>query len=747
MNAQLLDNPAERRKLVRLTVRPDLHITDQKYEGKVFHVVKDPVCLRYYRFNKQEYFVFRRFDGTHTMEAVQKAFEDEFKPHRLEFQDLESFARQLVTAGLVQHETGGAGKHLFARRAKQRRLRRFAAVSNIMYWKIPVFDPDRILTWMIGYLWWIFTPLFFALSVTLMLAAVFQVLVHFSTFYEKIPRYQEFFAVNTIAYMWLSLGVVKVIHEFGHGLSCKAYKGESHEMGLLLMCFSPALYCNVTDAWTVADKWKRIIISFAGIYVELVIAAVATFVWWYTPHMPVINNIAMAVMVLCSVSTVFFNANPLMRFDGYYMLADWLEIPNLRDRANKYLTNLFLRVGLGVETPPEAYMAPGRKVLFVVFAVASYVYRWVVTFSILWFLSDFLGPRLKVLSQMLAILSLVSMFVWPAYRVVKSIRQRGRLPDMKSKRVYATAIGAALLASVTVLVPLPVSRVRETGLVVLDPAAATAVTLPQPAHLVRVAVAEGQTVRRGQVIAEFDSYELREERNTADARLATAAADLATLTNQAGDRPRDVDQFNREVAAARAEMATHADAVRLLDEHLVHLKTITAPRDGVVMGLVQRSEVGKMFDRGSLQAKPVCMVGDPTRLRVRVPIGPQDYALMKGDMPADGSGLVVSVHVAGRTDRVFKGVLRTLPQSAAKQVPFPLTTRGGGPISVQQSGEGGQELTPVAQVYLADVELTDPDASLTPGALVATKTHTDWRSLGWWLKRKLSEALDVGLYQ
>ena len=310
------DGPVERRKQVRLKVRPDLQHVEQRYEGKRFHVVKDPVCLRYYRFNTQEYFVFSLFDGTHSMEEVRTRFENEFKPHRLEFQDLEAFARQLVTAGLVQHEQAGTGKHLFQRRAKQRRMQRFAALSNIMYYKIPVFDPDRLLTWMYGWLWWIFTPWFFAATVGLMLAAVAQVTIHFQTFYDKMPAYQEFFAYKTVLYMWLSLGVVKVIHEFGHGLSCKAFKGECHEMGVLLMCFSPALYANVTDAWTVADKWKRIVISFAGIYVELVIAALATFVWWYTPHLPVVNNIAMCLMVLCSVSTVVFNANPLMRFVG-----------------------------------------------------------------------------------------------------------------------------------------------------------------------------------------------------------------------------------------------------------------------------------------------------------------------------------------------------------------------------------------------------------------------------------------------
>ena len=143
-----LNNPAERRKQVRLKVRPDLQVFEQKYEGKLYHVVKDPVCLRYYRFNKQEYFVFHLFDGEHTMEEVQQAFEEEFTPQRLEHNDLEGFARQLVTAGLVQNEQPGAGRHLFTRRAKQRRMKRFAAVTNILYLKIPIFDPDRILNWM-----------------------------------------------------------------------------------------------------------------------------------------------------------------------------------------------------------------------------------------------------------------------------------------------------------------------------------------------------------------------------------------------------------------------------------------------------------------------------------------------------------------------------------------------------------------------------------------------------------------------
>ncbi len=749
------DGPVERRKQVRLKVRPDLQHVEQRYEGKRFHVVKDPVCLRYYRFNVQEYFVFQLFDGGHSMEEVRTRFEDEFRPHRLEFQDLEAFARQLVTAGLVQHEQAGTGKHLFQRRAKQRRMQRFAALSNILYYKIPVFDPDRLLTWMFKGLWWIFTWPFFFASVGLMLAAVAQVTIHFQTFYDKMPAYQEFFAYKTVLYMWISLGIVKVIHEFGHGLSCKAFKGECHEMGVLLMCFSPALYANVTDAWTVADKWKRIIISFAGIYVELVIAALATFVWWYTPHLPVVNNIAMCLMVLCSVSTVVFNANPLMRFDGYYMLADWLEIPNLRDRANKYLNNLFLSKCLGVETPPDPYMAPSRKALFVAYAVGSWVYRWVVTFGIIWFLSGFLDPKLKVLSRMLAFLSLASMFIWPAFRMIKNVNQRGRLPDMKKNRVYITLAVAVLVVLLFVFLPLPVSRVVDAGLVALDPAHATPLTLPDRSQLLRVEVAEGETVNKGRLLAVIRSLEYETQMDELSADVAAYEARVRRLNAEASSAgPASRDTLKTQAEQAENKLNSLLRERTRLTEQNASVTRRESPRDGVAMGVPRSTDLGKLYDTSDRNGRILLSIADPEKLIVKLPVSSMTYRLLQEDMPSGGE-LAVEVHVAGRHDRVYTGRIRRLPpvtvqegqRNGGPQIPIQLTQRGGGPLAVTQGGENGQEVTPVAPTYLVEVEILDPDASVRPGTLVQVKVFCQWRSGGWWVLRKLAEATDVGLYQ
>jgi putative peptide zinc metalloprotease protein len=749
------DGPVERRKQVRLKVRPDLQHVEQRYEGKRFHVVKDPVCLRYYRFNQQEYFVFSLFDGGHSMEDVRTRFEDEFKPHRLEFQDLEAFARQLVTAGLVQHEQAGTGKHLFQRRAKQRRMQKFAALSNILYYKIPVFDPDRLLTWMYKWLWWIFTWPFFFASIGLMLAALFQVTVHFQTFYDKMPAYQEFFAYKTVLYMWLSLGVVKVIHEFGHGLSCKAFKGECHEMGVLLMCFSPALYANVTDAWTVADKWKRIVISFAGIYVELVIAAIATFVWWYTPHLPVVNNVAMCLMVLCSVSTVVFNANPLMRFDGYYMLADWLEIPNLRDRANKYLNNLFLSLCLGVETPPEPYMAPSRRALFIAYAVGSWVYRWVVTFGIIWFLSGFLDPKLKVLSRMLAFVSLASMFVWPVFRMIKNVRQRGRLPDMKKNRVYVTLAVAVLVVVLFAFLPLPVSRVVDTGLVALDPAHATPLTAPEESQLLEVKVREGDRVTSGRVLAEFRSLEFEKKLDELNARIAAAESRVKKLKAESSTAdPASRDALNRQVSQAENELDGLKTERDQDARRAAVVNSLVSPRAGFAMGVPRTADVGKRYDGSDRTGRTVMTVGDPEKLIVKLPVSSPTYRLLQEDLPSGGE-LAVEVHVSGRHDRVYTGRIRRLPpvtvqegqRNGGPQIPMQLTQRGGGPLAVTQGGTDGQEVTPVSPTYLVEVEILDPDASIRPGTLVSVKVFCQWRSGAWWVIRKLAEATDVGLYQ
>jgi putative peptide zinc metalloprotease protein len=597
---------------------------------------------------------------------------------------------------------------------------------------------------MLPWTWWIFTQLFFIASVGLMLAAGALVLTHFETFREKLPSYHEFFSFKTVAYLWVALGVVKVIHEFGHGLSCKNFGGEVHEMGALFLCLSPCLYCNVSDAWTMPNKWHRIIISFAGIYVELVIASIATFVWWNSASHPFINNLSLSLMVVCSVSTVVFNGNPLMRYDGYYILADWLEIPNLREKSNRYLQKLAMEYCLGIEVQREPYMALGRRTLFVTYAIASWIYRWVVTFSILYFLYRFLQPyKLGAISALLAIAAAGSMVGWPLYRLGKNLHKRGRLPDMKSERVWITTGVVVAVLIVFFFVPLPVSRVRQTGVVQLQPEAVVKIFVPNPGGILEeLLVHNGQHVEENQIIGRFRNVELENQREEALSQYrvyevqARSFQDLLGRTVDEGERKR----LEKERVKAEGERDLNAQRVRTLEQVIKGLE-VRSPRAGVMLGLPRIDEIGKQWDRE--QDTPFCSIGDATHLRVMIPVAPSEYNLIKNDKKVQKE-LEATVRVQGRDLQTWKGLVGHLPEAEAKEVPPHLVNKHGGPLTVKPS-PNPNVYVPQTQNYLVGIDLIDPDSSICPGTMAQVKVHCRWQTGAWWVWRTISKTFDLGL--
>ncbi len=157
------------------------------------------------------------------------------------------------------------------------------------------------------------------------------------------------------------MAIVKVLHEFGHGLSCKKFGGECHEIGFMLLVFTPCLYCNVSDSWMLPNKWKRVWIGAAGIYVEMILASIAAFVWWFTEQGTTINDLCLNMMFLNVVSTILVNGNPLLRFDGYYILMDVLEIPNLRQKSTEVLKRWFQETCLGLELQDDPFLPTRGK--------------------------------------------------------------------------------------------------------------------------------------------------------------------------------------------------------------------------------------------------------------------------------------------------------------------------------------------------------------------------------------------------
>ena len=640
---------------LKVKLRPDLVVQPQFYEGMTHYVIKDPLALKYFRFKIEEYFLLQQFDGKQTLQDVKKAFERKYRPQTISIEDLTRFVAQLHEAGIILIDSPEQAKVLIRRRNKNRWRKVWAFLANILFIKIPIIDPERLLTWMYPYFRWIFTPYFVTASVGLMLAAVTLVISQWDLFYNKLPEFQSFFNWWTIFSFWISLAIVKIIHEFGHGLTAKHFGGEVHEMGMLFLVLTPALYCDVTDSWLLPNKWNRIWISAAGIYVECFLASIATFVWFYSEP-GLLNSLSMATMFICSINTVLFNANPLLRYDGYYVMADWLEIPNLRIKSTQFFAYLIQEKVLGLEIPVQSYLPRSRRFLFVTYAIASYIYRWVVTFSIIYFLSQVLKPyKLQSISYMLATGALVPLLGMPVYQIVKFLRTPGRLRKVKKARAAGFAVAAVALVAGILLIPTPL---RIQGTLVLTAAKPDEIYAEVEGQLVELNVRDGEWVTKDTVIAKLINPEKQKElvQKQADHDINFAKAQWY---NQSPERE------NRALARQHLQAAEELEPILQKINEQIGKLTLVAARDGQVMGVPHPETVGQVLKPG----KPFCEVGDPHHLEAHLIVDQADVDLIR-------LGRRAWVKIYGRSETTYLSEVSEIAKRSRDEIPPELSHDG-----------------------------------------------------------------------
>jgi multidrug efflux pump subunit AcrA (membrane-fusion protein) len=331
---------------------------------------------------------------------------------------------------------------------------------------------------------------------------------------------------------------------------------------------------------------------------------------------------------------VIFNANPLMRFDGYYVLADWLEIPNLRERSNRFLKNVMLEHCLGVEVHPEPYMALWRKCLFIAYAVVSYIYRWVVTFGILYFLYNFLRPyKLEVISTLLTIAAFASLTGWPIGRLIRNIYKRGRLPDMKRWRVMVSSTVLLGVIAFLCLVPVPLSRVRCVGVVQPQAKARAYLYVRYSGTLEELRVRPGDHVQKGDVVARFRNRDLEAEYEAARLEAATQGFHLDLLRQ----RQREIRGEPKE--KARVVVEEHETQTKKIEAEtkmagLDHIRQeeleLRAPSDGVIGEAPKPDAVGKWFEKDA--KTHFCTIIAPQQLRVALPLEPAEFNRLKENL-------------------------------------------------------------------------------------------------------------------
>jgi putative peptide zinc metalloprotease protein len=508
--------------------RPELLIRALGERGQ--YVAKDQKTDQYFNFGEQEHFLLMQLDGQRTREDVRAAFERRFG-EALSDNDLQEFIKLAARRGLVRPQRTGdeldspdaADVPRFARRRSG---------NSLLYWRTRLFDPDRFCNCLepkIRYFW---TPAFLLLSAAAIALAVTLV---WANGRELVTHFAGALRWETFVLVWLTLFVVTMLHEFAHGLTCKHYGGEVHEIGFLLMFFMPCFYCNVSDAWLFPEKSKRLWVTFAGGYFELFIWALAVFLWRLTMPDSLVNYLAFVVLSVCGIQTLF-NFNPLLKLDGYYLLSDWLEIPNLRQQALDRFKGQVRRLLWGAARPAAAR----RARLLLGLGSIMWLYSVVFFALMLWALGSFFGAKWGWFGVgAVAILGLVG-----GRGLVQGIT-KGEVGNMIRSRRLRSAAWLLILAGGAVILTTVDIEDRVGGAFQLRSKTRHEIRAPLAGFLQTVHCDEGDRVSPGAPVVQLDVPDLASRIAEKQAEIAEARAKLRLL--EAGTRKEEIEQQRHRV--------------------------------------------------------------------------------------------------------------------------------------------------------------------------------------------------------
>ena len=733
------DGAATRR--VALRVRPDLSVHEQRYGPDRYWVVKDPVALTYFHLREEEHAILQMLDGRTSLAEIKRRFEEAFAPLQMSFEQLQAFLGRLHQSGLVLSEAPGQDEQLLLRRGRRRHRELIQSVSNLLAIRFPGLDPEPFLRWLYPKCRWLFSFWFLAGCLLLAVCAATLVAVEFDVLRSKLPHFQQFFTARNLIWMAVALASVKVLHELGHALSCKHFGGECHEIGVLLLVFTPCLYCNVSDSWMLSSKWQRIAITAAGIVVEVVLASVCTFLWWFSEP-GLLNTLCLSMMFVCSVNTLLFNGNPLLRYDGYFIMSDIVEVPNLAQQSRALVGRALARFFLGIELPRDRSLPERKRALVATYGVASTVYRWFVVIGILWFCYRFLKPyRLELLAQALAFTVVVTLLAVPVWKLATLLQDPGWRRRIDRARAFVTCgLLAAALVAVS-MIPLPF---RVNVPVVLQPEDAHRVYVVVPGTLVE-AVPVGQSVDNGQELARLVNLDVREEIAELIGNRNEQRLQLENLQLRLADDPSVAPQ----IPAAREALADIEERLRQRQRDEKRL-TLRAPAGGIVLPPPRRpaghyspghldtwqgspldeKNLGSHLDTGTL----FCLVADPARLEAFL-------VLDQSDMKFVREGQRVRMQLDELPGRILGGTVTEIAKTDLKVAPRELAAGRDLPVRVDEEGIP----RPVETSYHARVMLDEHDHNLLTGTRGRAKILADSQPLAWRLYRYLGRTFNFSL--
>ena len=335
---------------LRPRLRTNARIHRHVYRGKTWHVLQDLTNQKFHRFTPATHSVIGLMDGHRTVHEIWLLAAESLGDEAPTQDDMIRLLAQLHMADVLQSDVPPDTAELLERNQKKVRRELMGRFLNPFAVRVPVLDPERFLTRGLPFV----RPLTGWIGVALWLAVVVPAVVLVGSnwsglsegFVDRVLTPQNLFLI------YLIFPVIKALHELGHGFVARRFGAEVHDMGIMFLVFTPIPYVDASSASALPQKTRRALVGAAGMIVEVFVAALAFYVW-LNAEPGAVRTVAFNAMLIGGVTTLGFNANPLLRFDGYYILADLIEIPNLRSRSNAFIGYLMERYVLSHRVRPD----------------------------------------------------------------------------------------------------------------------------------------------------------------------------------------------------------------------------------------------------------------------------------------------------------------------------------------------------------------------------------------------------------
>lgn len=659
---------------LRPHLRAHVQMHRQSFRGKVWHVVQDNQTGRFHRLSTPAYHAVCLMDGTRTVDDIWRLICDRPGAQQPTQEEVVRLISMLHAADLI---IGGVPPHLedLAERAtRQQRRDMVSRFRNPLAIRIPLLDPDRLLTATLPLVRPLFTG--WGLFAWLLLVVVGLTLAVMNWRQMTGAAFESVFLAQNVLLIVLLYPVIKLLHEMGHAYATKVWGGEVHEFGVMLLAFMPVPYVDASASTAFPQKTRRALVGAAGIFVEVVLAAIAMIVW-VLAEPGIVRAIALNVVATCGVSTVLFNGNPLLRFDGYYVLSDLIEVPNLGQRANQYVMHLIQRHAFGLPDRETPVTAPGEPAIFFFYAIGSFIYRTIVTVGVAFFIAS----HFFVVGVLLACASVTGTIIWPALKGLRFVLLSPQLAGRRRRAVTVAFGAAATTVLLLMVVPLPYSTMAEGLVWVSDDEATLRV---RTAGFVSVIPGSGlSNVARGALLMRLEDPFLRLKADVAEKELEEFRIKLeaVNLTDRVG-----ANILREQIRQSEAKLA---DMRRSLDELSLH-----ATSEGHLL-MVDTVDLPGRFQR---KGEVVGYVVGPEGPVVRVFVPQADIDLVRRNTRA------VSVRLASdKSDSLEAKVVREIPAAVTELPHAALTTGGGGHILIDPARS--EKLKPLDSLFELDLRV------------------------------------------